>query len=88
MEFDLLFWIISRVSKDLRVKVTLYSIATEYHNSMLTGFYKLIVKQNFPLRMVEFPMSVHHKVSTGALTIKVPGSKVLETIWKLEDRYA
>jgi len=55
---------------------------------MLTGFYKLIIKQNFPLRMVEFPMTVHHKVSTGALTTKVPGSKVLETIWKLEDRYA
>jgi hypothetical protein len=55
---------------------------------MLAGFHKLIVKQNFPLCVVELPMTVRHKVSTGALATKVSGSEILETIWKLYDRYA
>jgi hypothetical protein len=41
---DSLFWIVSRISKDLRVKATLNPITTTYHNPMLAGFHKLAVQ--------------------------------------------
>jgi hypothetical protein len=44
MELDSLFWIVSRISKDLRVKAMLNHITTAYHNSMLASFHKLIVQ--------------------------------------------
>lgn len=88
MEFGSLFRIVSRVSENLRVKATLYSITTEYYNSMLAGLHKLIVKQNFPLCMIEFPMTVCHEVSTGSLTTEVFRGEIFETIWKLENGYA
>jgi hypothetical protein len=51
MKFDSLFWIIGRISEDPRVKTTLDSITTAYHNSMLAGFHKFVIEHNGPLRM-------------------------------------
>jgi hypothetical protein len=52
---------------------------------MFTGFYKLLVEKNLPLRVIEFPMAMRKKVSTGTFPTEVLRSKILETIWKLKD---
>jgi hypothetical protein len=62
----------------LRVKSTLNTITTVYHDPMFTGFYKLLIKKNLPLHVIEFPMAMRKKVSTGTFPTEVLHSKSLK----------
>ena len=51
---------------------------------MLPCFYKFIVKEDIPLRMVQLAVTVCHEVSRWRLTPEMVACKILKLIWKLE----
>jgi len=48
---DILFWIVRRVREDTGVNTVSSPVATGYHNSMLAGFNKIVIKEDLELLM-------------------------------------
>lgn len=67
--YHVLFWIVCRVGEDSWVEPMLDAIAAANDNTMLVRFKKLVIKQDLPLLMVEFPVTVRRAFSSHTFPV-------------------
>jgi hypothetical protein len=67
----------------MRVKMTSNVITTLDHSSMLICFQDFIIKDDHPLSMKDFPLTMGHECRVWALSTKMIHGKSLECIWEL-----
>jgi hypothetical protein len=84
-KFDILFWIICRISEEAGVKSPPNTITAFYHDAMFPSFQKFFVKKDFPLRMHEFSSAKGKKCLAGGM---IAGclfcSEIFEACWELQ----
>jgi hypothetical protein len=65
------------------VKTTPKAIAALDHNSVLVGFQKFIIKDDSPLSVIKFSMTMGHECTVWALPTKMLCGEGFKCIWKL-----
>jgi len=68
---DLLLLVVCRICKYAGVKMTLNAITAPNHYSMLIYFQEFIIKDDFPLSVVDFSLTVGHEHAAWALSTKM-----------------
>ena len=58
-------------------------IATVYHNSMLVCFQEFIIKDDCPLSVIDFSMTMGHECAAWAFSTQVLRGECFKCIWKL-----
>jgi hypothetical protein len=81
-----LFGIVSRICEKPGIKAPLNPVAAGNHDTMLVSLPELIIKQNFPLCVDEFAVTVSQKNTCRSSSTCMLRCKILELIWKLKTR--
>jgi hypothetical protein len=83
---DALLRIIRRIGEDTRVESSVAPVAARNHDAMFISLHELVIKEDFPLCMHEFPVTMCHECISGSFHAKVLGREVLECVRKLHKR--
>jgi hypothetical protein len=67
----------------MRVKTAPKAIAALDHNSVLVGFQKFIIKDDSPLSVINFSMTMGHECTVWALSTKMFCRESFKSIRKL-----
>jgi len=79
-----LFRIISGVGKYPRIKPSLDTVAATNNDSVFPCFKEFIIKEDQPLCMQQFAMTMGHEVGRQCFTTEMTACKVLKAIGELE----
>jgi hypothetical protein len=79
----LLLLVVLRICKYMRVKATSNAIATHNNDSMLKSFQEFIIKDDLPLSIIDFSMTMGHECSVWALSTQVLSGEGFKCIWEL-----
>jgi len=80
---DLLLLVVRRICKYVGVKTMLNAITAPNHHSMLMCFQEFIIKDDHPLSMVDFSLTVGHGCAAWALSTKMLHRKGFKCIREL-----
>jgi hypothetical protein len=65
------------------VKTTPKAIAALDHSSVFIGFQEFIIKDDSPLSVIDFSMTMGHECAVWALSTKMLCGEGFKCIWKL-----
>src|ERR1700679_2747998 len=80
---DLLLLVVRGIRKYTRIKMTLNTVATFNHHSMFVRFQEFVVKDDCPLGMVDFSLTVGHEDIVWTLAANMFCGEGFKCIWKL-----
>jgi hypothetical protein len=80
---SVLLTIISRIRKYSRIETAPNPVVAVDNNAMRVGLQEIVIKNDRPLGIIYFSMTVRHESTIGSLPTNVLVGEGLEGVWEL-----